>query len=91
MDLDAHFYADPSFLVRAVLGLLVIFAWRRFRQQLEINFGQSVTIWFTLITASQFHFMYYLSRPLPNTFALVSGNIVIISVLLTVFSKGKLH
>ncbi|XP_050712511.1 dol-P-Man:Man(7)GlcNAc(2)-PP-Dol alpha-1,6-mannosyltransferase-like isoform X6 [Eriocheir sinensis] len=67
----SKFFAQ--YAVRAVLGLLVIFAWRRFRKQLELNFGQSVTIWFTLITASQFHFMYYLSRPLPNTFALVSA------------------
>ncbi|KAK8376581.1 hypothetical protein O3P69_009892 [Scylla paramamosain] len=62
-----------QYVVRGVLGLLVVLAWRRFRKQLEKLFGQSVTIWFTLITASQFHFMYYLSRPLPNTFALVSA------------------
>ncbi|KAK7068328.1 dolichyl-P-Man:Man(7)GlcNAc(2)-PP-dolichol alpha-1,6-mannosyltransferase [Halocaridina rubra] len=59
-----------QYAVRAVLGLLVILAWRRFRKQLQEAFGSSVTFWFTLITASQFHFMYYLSRPLPNTFAL---------------------
>lgn len=67
----SKFFAQ--YIVRGVLGLLVVLAWRRFRKQLEENFGQSVTIWFTLITASQFHFMYYLSRPLPNTFALVSA------------------
>lgn len=59
-----------QYIVRGVLGLLVILAWRRFRKQLQESFGPSVTFWFTLITASQFHFMYYLSRPLPNTFAL---------------------
>ncbi|XP_045121143.1 dol-P-Man:Man(7)GlcNAc(2)-PP-Dol alpha-1,6-mannosyltransferase-like isoform X4 [Portunus trituberculatus] len=67
----SKFFAQ--YVVRAVLGLLVVLAWRRFRKQLEKLFGPSVTIWFTLITASQFHFMYYLSRPLPNTFALVSA------------------
>ncbi|KAG0717188.1 putative Dol-P-Man:Man(7)GlcNAc(2)-PP-Dol alpha-1,6-mannosyltransferase [Chionoecetes opilio] len=67
----SKFFAQ--YIVRGVLGLLVILGWRRFRKQLEEHFGQSVTIWFTLITASQFHFMYYLSRPLPNTFALVSA------------------
>lgn len=64
-----------------MLGLLVVLAWRRFRKQLEEHFGQSVTIWFTLITASQFHFMYYLSRPLPNTFALVSGRCLWLAAL----------
>ncbi|XP_042229319.1 probable Dol-P-Man:Man(7)GlcNAc(2)-PP-Dol alpha-1,6-mannosyltransferase isoform X2 [Homarus americanus] len=60
-----------QYIVRGVLGLLVILAWRKLRKQLQESFGKPLTIWFTLITASQFHFMYYLSRPLPNTFALV--------------------
>lgn len=59
--------------VRAVLALMVIVAWRQFRKQIEELLGPSVTVWFTLITASQFHFIYYLSRPLPNTFALIVG------------------
>lgn len=60
-----------QYIVRGVLGLLVIVAWRRLRKQLQESFGLPLTFWFTFITASQFHFMYYLSRPLPNTFALV--------------------
>ncbi|XP_045583564.2 dol-P-Man:Man(7)GlcNAc(2)-PP-Dol alpha-1,6-mannosyltransferase isoform X1 [Procambarus clarkii] len=60
-----------QYIVRGVLGLLVILAWRRLCKQLQESFGKPLTFWFTLITVSQFHFMYYLSRPLPNTFALV--------------------
>ncbi|XP_071546925.1 dol-P-Man:Man(7)GlcNAc(2)-PP-Dol alpha-1,6-mannosyltransferase [Panulirus ornatus] len=62
-----------QYIVRGVLGLLVLIAWRKFRKQLQESFGLPVTIWFTLITASQFHFIYYMSRPLPNTFALVAA------------------
>ncbi|XP_064106738.1 probable Dol-P-Man:Man(7)GlcNAc(2)-PP-Dol alpha-1,6-mannosyltransferase [Macrobrachium nipponense] len=64
----SKFFAQ--YIVRGVLGLLVILAWRQFRKQIQDAFGPHVTLWFTLITVSQFHFMYYLSRPLPNTFAL---------------------
>ena len=58
-------------LVRFVLGTLVVVAWRRFYRQVKASFGFEVAVWFTAITVSQFHFMYYLYRTLPNTFALI--------------------
>ncbi|XP_023709823.1 probable Dol-P-Man:Man(7)GlcNAc(2)-PP-Dol alpha-1,6-mannosyltransferase isoform X2 [Cryptotermes secundus] len=64
----SKFYAQ--FVVRAVLGLCVIGAFRMFRQTIQLVFGQQMTNWFVAITVTQYHFMYYLSRPLPNILAL---------------------
>jgi alpha-1,6-mannosyltransferase len=59
--------------VRAVLGLCVIGAFRMFRQTIQLAFGHQMTDWFVAITVTQYHFMYYLSRPLPNIMALPLG------------------
>ncbi|CAM1154398.1 Uncharacterised protein g11207 [Pycnogonum litorale] len=60
-----------QYIARAVLGLLVIVAFRRFRRSVNKEFGKSVSIWLTLITISQFHFPFYMTRPLPNIFSLI--------------------
>uniref|UniRef100_A0A1B6LD99 Mannosyltransferase n=1 Tax=Graphocephala atropunctata TaxID=36148 RepID=A0A1B6LD99_9HEMI len=59
-----------QYLVRAVLGVCVVWSLRKFRLTLQYLFGPEVACWFIIITASQYHFMFYLSRPLPNIFAL---------------------
>ncbi|KYQ53467.1 putative dolichyl-P-Man:Man(7)GlcNAc(2)-PP-dolichyl-alpha-1, 6-mannosyltransferase [Trachymyrmex zeteki] len=56
-----------QYIVRATLGLLVIFTFKLYRQTLQKIFGVQFTKWFVAITVTQYHFMYYLSRPLPNT------------------------
>jgi alpha-1,6-mannosyltransferase len=58
-------------LARAVLGLLVVHALIRFANSASYKFGRAVGPMLLLITASQFHFLFYSSRTLPNTFALV--------------------
>ncbi|XP_015124305.1 probable Dol-P-Man:Man(7)GlcNAc(2)-PP-Dol alpha-1,6-mannosyltransferase isoform X2 [Diachasma alloeum] len=50
--------------------MTVIAALRLYRQALEKIFGVQFTKWFVVITVTQFHFMYYLSRPLPNIMAM---------------------
>ncbi|XP_033217008.1 uncharacterized protein LOC117172856 isoform X2 [Belonocnema kinseyi] len=58
------FYSQ--YIVRAALGLTVIATFSLYRKALQSVFGVKFTRWFVIITVTQFHFMYYLSRPLPN-------------------------
>lgn len=62
-------FAHAQLVVRAVLGLfnaacLVFFAGR-----LEQGLGKGVARWWILLTAAQFHIIFYASRTLPNMFA----------------------
>ncbi|XP_070558705.1 dol-P-Man:Man(7)GlcNAc(2)-PP-Dol alpha-1,6-mannosyltransferase-like [Ptychodera flava] len=57
-------------IVRGVLGLCVIYSYLRFQQAVKKTLGDSVARYLILLTVTQFHFMFYLSRPLPNIFAL---------------------
>lgn len=59
-----------QYTARATLGLLVIITFKLYRDALQKIFGPDFTKWFVAITVSQYHFMYYLSRPLPNIMAL---------------------
>lgn len=59
-----------QYVVRATLGLLVITTLKLYRHALENIFGVQLTKWFVFITVTQYHFMYYLSRPLPNIMAM---------------------
>ncbi|XP_061178921.1 dol-P-Man:Man(7)GlcNAc(2)-PP-Dol alpha-1,6-mannosyltransferase-like [Saccostrea echinata] len=60
-----------QYLVRIALGLYVLAALSAFGNAIKFRFGPGVKRWMFIITATQFHFMFYMSRPLPNTFALV--------------------
>lgn len=73
-------YVD-KILVRAALAGTVIFSFSRFSKTLEEIFGPRWIQWFFAITVTQSHFMFYLSRTLPNTFALPLGE----KVLCTLF------
>lgn len=59
-----------QYIVRAILGLTVIATLRLYRQALQSIFGLQFVKWFVAITVTQYHFMYYLSRPLPNIMAM---------------------
>ncbi|CAH4031800.1 unnamed protein product [Pieris brassicae] len=59
-----------QYVVRLTLALAVIAAWSRLRNTLQKLFGNTFAWWFTIITVSQYHFMFYMSRPLPNIMAL---------------------
>ncbi|KAL0109609.1 hypothetical protein PUN28_014572 [Cardiocondyla obscurior] len=59
-----------QYIVRATMGLLVIITFKLYRHALQNIFGLQFAKWFVAITVTQFHFMYYLSRPLPNIMAM---------------------
>lgn len=63
-----------SFIVRIILGALVLFSFCAFARAAEKCFGQKVGTFLRLFTLTQFHFMFYASRPLPNTFAMSLGS-----------------
>lgn len=56
--------------VRLVLGACVLLALQRFQVAIERRHGGNVAIAFGLLMCTQFHFMFYISRTLPNVFAL---------------------
>jgi len=64
-----RFYSQ--YLVRAVLGLLSWLGMRRFGIAVGKVFGADAQLGTLLVTCCQFHLPFYMSRPLPNTLALV--------------------
>ncbi|XP_071963097.1 dol-P-Man:Man(7)GlcNAc(2)-PP-Dol alpha-1,6-mannosyltransferase-like [Antedon mediterranea] len=58
-------------IVRFFLGFCVLVAFNQFGKSINNRFGKEVTKYVMLITATQFHFVFYMTRPLPNVFALV--------------------
>ncbi|PKU81916.1 dol-P-Man:Man(7)GlcNAc(2)-PP-Dol alpha-1,6-mannosyltransferase isoform X1 [Dendrobium catenatum] len=61
--------------VRLVLGCLVLSALRFFRIQVRRKFGLHVEAFFAILTAMQFHLLFYSTRPLPNILAFVLVNL----------------
>ncbi|CAG8026613.1 unnamed protein product [Penicillium salamii] len=64
-----HDEINQQLLARAVLGLFNASSLAIYAFGLRRSFGQVVAIWYIILQASQFHLMYYASRPLSNMFA----------------------
>jgi len=58
-------------LGRFLLGCAFVFAHSRFRKGIESQFGRPTSIATILLTIVQFHIPFWVTRTLPNTFALI--------------------
>ncbi|KAF2754264.1 hypothetical protein EJ05DRAFT_469361 [Pseudovirgaria hyperparasitica] len=74
--------ADVQTLARAAIGLYNGLAIVAFKAAVDASFGRLAGIWYLLLQASQFHVVYYASRPLPNMFAFGMSTIALRSLLL---------
>lgn len=71
-----------SLLVRSVLGLFTFLGWHQMSRGIRHQFGRTVSVLFMAVSASQFHWLFYAGRTLPNTFALSIGKDVFILLFL---------
>ncbi|KAG0047964.1 dolichyl-P-Man:Man(7)GlcNAc(2)-PP-dolichol alpha-1,6-mannosyltransferase [Gryganskiella cystojenkinii] len=62
-------------IVRLVLGLFTFFGWHQLSQGIRHQFGRTVSRLFMIVSAVQFHWLFYAGRTLPNTFALTIVNL----------------
>lgn len=62
-----------QYLCRLVLGLASWLSYRQMRRSIGNKFGNPAGACFGALLCLQFHFPYYCSRSLPNTFALIAS------------------
>jgi alpha-1,6-mannosyltransferase len=61
--------------VRLLLSFVTLMSLRLLRVQVKKKFGHQSEVFFVVLTAIQFHLLFYSSRPLPNIFALALVNL----------------
>ncbi|KAG0209718.1 dolichyl-P-Man:Man(7)GlcNAc(2)-PP-dolichol alpha-1,6-mannosyltransferase [Mortierella sp. GBA30] len=62
-------------IVRAVLGVFTFVGWHQLSRGIRHQFGRTVSLLFMVVSAVQFHWLFYAGRTLPNTFALAIVNV----------------
>uniref|UniRef100_A0A0E0PC89 Mannosyltransferase n=1 Tax=Oryza rufipogon TaxID=4529 RepID=A0A0E0PC89_ORYRU len=61
--------------VRIVLGSIILMTLRLLRVQVKRKFGHHAEAFYLILTATQFHLLFYSTRPLPNVLALAFVNL----------------
>ncbi|XP_057290688.1 dol-P-Man:Man(7)GlcNAc(2)-PP-Dol alpha-1,6-mannosyltransferase-like [Hydractinia symbiolongicarpus] len=73
-------------LSRAILGLLVCVAFIKLQRSVSNRANPSIGKLMTILMVSQFHFLFYSSRTLPNTFALI---LVVLAISCWIRNQNK--
>lgn len=58
-----------------MLGIITVTSIKYFHKSIVKVFGKTVGNWFIIITSSQYHLLFYSSRPLPNIMAFPLGQL----------------
>ena len=56
---------------RIILQFCFVYSYSQFIKSVSLVHGKHISKWITLLFVSQFHFLFYSSRTLPNIFALI--------------------
>lgn len=73
--------------MRLVLGLITSFSLLQIQRAVAKKLGAQTGLYFGLLLVSQFHLLFYASRFLPNTFALILSNLALASLIRDESSK----
>ncbi|KAL9063739.1 MAG: hypothetical protein Q9157_008108 [Trypethelium eluteriae] len=76
-------------VARAVLGLFNAFSLLSMRRAVNTVYGKTAGNFYVLFQATQFHVMYYASRPLPNMFAFGLSTLALSNLLLVKSTNTK--
>lgn len=76
---------------RFALAGLVVYSLTEITRAIHRKYGLLFRVCFSIITVSQFHYMFYASRFLPNTFAAILANLVFASWINRQYSKSIIY
>ncbi len=69
LSLFSQYYPTQIFM-RCILGAILCLCFKQFSTAVSQRFNKNIGTFLTLLTSVQFHLPFYMSRTLPNTFAL---------------------
>lgn len=76
---------------RFALAGFVVYSLTEITRAIHRKYGLIFRVCFSIITVSQFHYMFYASRFLPNTFAAILANLVFASWINRQYSKSIVY